>query len=252
MTDADGGRGMTVRYLTSTGDELARENRATSHIVSFAGASLATRADSIEMAFRWTPATTGREMPIAVIGLCDFVVSVDGKRVAGGSTRTRPGDDFATAVLTPPFSVVLIPIGDGGSDIVVGFTPVSGGIPDAASFGVGVPADGTDSDALIAEAAELAARQDLAIVVVSTSAEVESEGFDRTTLALPGRQDDLVQAVAAANPRTIVIVNAGAPVLLPWRDRVAAILAVWFPGQEFGTRSRMCFQGMSSLEADCR
>jgi beta-glucosidase len=52
---------------------------------------------------------------------------------------------------------------------------------------------------------------------------------------LPGRQDDLVRAVAAANPRTVVVVNAGAPVLLPWRDEVGAIAAVWFPGQEFGT-----------------
>ena len=74
----------------------------------------------------------------------------------------------------------------------------------------------------------------MAIVVVSTSPEVESEGFDRADLRLPGRQDDLVRAVVGVNPNTIVIVNAGAPVILPWRDDVAAILAVWFPGQEFG------------------
>ena len=63
---------------------------------------------------------------------------------------------------------------------------------------------------------------------------VESEGYDRTSLALPGRQDDLVRAVAAANPRTVVLVNAGAPVLLPWRDQVAAVLVGYFGGQEFG------------------
>ena len=89
-------------------------------------------------------------------------------------------------------------------------------------------------DSLIREAAELAAGRDVAIVVVSTSPEVESEGFDRTSLRLPGRQDDLVRAVARANANTIVIVNTGAPVVLPWRDEVSAILAVWFPGQEFG------------------
>jgi beta-glucosidase len=72
------------------------------------------------------------------------------------------------------------------------------------------------------------------VVVVSTSNEVESEGFDRDTLRLPGTQDELVHAVAAVNDKTIVVVNAGAPVLLPWRDEVAAVLAVWFPGQEFG------------------
>jgi beta-glucosidase len=52
---------------------------------------------------------------------------------------------------------------------------------------------------------------------------------------LPGHQNALVSAVALANPRTIAIVNSGAPVVLPWRDEVAAILAIWFPGQEIGT-----------------
>jgi beta-glucosidase len=74
----------------------------------------------------------------------------------------------------------------------------------------------------------------VAVVVVGTSEEVESEGFDRTSLALPGRQDELVRAVAAVNPRTVVVVNAGAPVELPWRDEVAAVLVSWFPGMEFG------------------
>ena len=72
------------------------------------------------------------------------------------------------------------------------------------------------------------------VVVVGTTNEVESEGFDRTTLALPGRQDELVRRVAAANPRTVVVVNAGSPVELPWADEVAAILLTWFPGQEAG------------------
>jgi beta-glucosidase len=72
------------------------------------------------------------------------------------------------------------------------------------------------------------------VVVVGTNANVESEGHDRTNLSLPGFQDDLVRAVAAANPRTVVVVNAGSPVLLPWRDEVAAVLVGYFGGQEFG------------------
>ena len=72
------------------------------------------------------------------------------------------------------------------------------------------------------------------MVVVGTTEEVESEGFDRDSLALPGRQDELVRRVADANPDTIVVVNAGAPVLLPWADSVAAVILAWFPGQEFG------------------
>jgi beta-glucosidase len=74
----------------------------------------------------------------------------------------------------------------------------------------------------------------VAIVVVGTTDEVESEGFDRTTLALPARQDELVRRVVAANPRTVVLVNAGSPVALPWADDVAAVLLTWFGGQEAG------------------
>ena len=59
-------------------------------------------------------------------------------------------------------------------------------------------------------------------------------GLRRTSLALPGRQDDLVRAVAAASGTVVVVVNAGSPVELPWRDQVPAILLSWFPGQEFG------------------
>jgi len=68
---------------------------------------------------------------------------------------------------------------------------------------------GTDDEELAAAVA-LAADSDVAVVVVGTTAEVESEGFDRISLALPGRQDELVRRVAAANPRTVVVVNSGA------------------------------------------
>ena len=86
------------------------------------------------------------------------------------------------------------------------------------------------------EAAAAAAREaDVAVVVVGTTPEVESEGYDRADLALPGTQDALVRRVLAANPRTVVVVNAGAPVLLPWYDDAPAVLWAWLPGQEAGT-----------------
>jgi beta-glucosidase len=53
-------------------------------------------------------------------------------------------------------------------------------------------------------------------------------------MVLPGRQDELVGRVAAANPNTVVVVNSGMPVLMPWAGEVAAIIQVWFPGQAFG------------------
>ena len=96
-----------------------------------------------------------------------------------------------------------------------------------------MPPYGTDDEELAAAAA-LAAASDAAVVVVGTTADVESEGFDRTTLALPGRQDELVRQVIAANPRTVVVVNSGAPVLLPWAGEAAAVLLSWFGGQEYG------------------
>ncbi|HEY0636657.1 MAG TPA: glycoside hydrolase family 3 C-terminal domain-containing protein, partial [Pseudonocardiaceae bacterium] len=83
-------------------------------------------------------------------------------------------------------------------------------------------------------AVRLAEQADVAVVVVGTTDDVESEGFDRTDLRLPGDQDALVRAVAAVNPRTVAVVNSGGPVALPWRHEVAAVLLTWFPGQETG------------------
>jgi len=61
-----------------------------------------------------------------------------------------------------------------------------------------------------------------------------SEGIDRSSIALPGRQDELIQMVTSANPRSIVVLNTGDPVCMPWVDSAAAILEVWYPGQEGG------------------
>lgn len=86
----------------------------------------------------------------------------------------------------------------------------------------------------IAEAVAAARSADLAVVVVGTNAQVESEGFDRTGLDLPGGQNDLVEAVLEARPDAVIVVNAGAPVVLPWLHRARTVLWAWFPGQEGG------------------
>lgn len=83
---------------------------------------------------------------------------------------------------------------------------------------------------LLAQAEKAAAAADVAIVVVGTSAEHETEGEDRTTLRLPGDQDELVRRVVAANPRTVVVVNAGTAVLMDWEP--AAVVVPWLGGQE--------------------
>jgi beta-glucosidase len=67
-----------------------------------------------------------------------------------------------------------------------------------------------------------------------------------------GRQDELVSRVAAVNPRTVVVVNAGAPVLLPWREEVSAVLLAWFPGQEFGNALADVLLGDAEPGGGCR
>ena len=86
----------------------------------------------------------------------------------------------------------------------------------------------------LAHAVALAAAADLAVVVVGTTEEVESEGFDRRSLALPGNQDELVRRVLAANPHTVVVINAGAPLVLPWYPSAGTVLWAWLGGQECG------------------
>ena len=72
-----------------------------------------------------------------------------------------------------------------------------------------------------------------AVVVVSD--DTESEATDRLSLSLPSAQDELIQAVAAANPDTVVVINAGAPVTMPWLSSVSSVLDAWYPGQTSGT-----------------
>ena len=86
----------------------------------------------------------------------------------------------------------------------------------------------------VSEAADVAARCDVSVVVVGTNDDWESEGWDRDTIALPGEQDRLISEVAKVSKKTIVVVNAGSPVSMPWLDEVDAVLYAWFPGQEMG------------------
>jgi beta-glucosidase len=87
-------------------------------------------------------------------------------------------------------------------------------------------------DSLVDDAAALAAGCDAAVVIVN---QASGEGMDRQSLALPGDQDRLIEAVAQNNPRTVIVLNTPGPTLMPWLDKVAAVLQVWYPGEQFGT-----------------
>lgn len=88
--------------------------------------------------------------------------------------------------------------------------------------------------AVIDDAVSAARRADVAVVVVGTTEEQETEAVDKSTLRLPGEQDALVSAVAAAAASTVVVVNAATPVLMPWLGEVDAVLWAGLPGQEGG------------------
>jgi beta-glucosidase len=85
----------------------------------------------------------------------------------------------------------------------------------------------------IAQAVTAAKSASTAVVVVSD--DTETEAADRLSLSLPSAQDELISAVAAANPHTVVVINAGAPVAMPWLNQVAGVVDAWYPGQTSGT-----------------
>jgi beta-glucosidase len=181
-------------------------------------------------------ATVAGPYQLGVSGLGRYRLVVDGAEVFDATLSLPEGADIAEALVAPPQQLAPVELAAGQSitavfDHDVHSSPFAG-------FGTLVqlnlePPHGTD-DEEISAAASLAAASDVAVVVVGTTAEVESEGFDRTSLSLPGRQDELVRQVIAANPRTVVVVNSGAPVLLPWARDAGAVLLSWFGGQEFG------------------
>jgi beta-glucosidase len=181
-------------------------------------------------------ATTAGAYQLGVSGLGRFRLVVDGTEIFDETLTMRAGADAGETLMAPPQRLAPVDLAAGQSVTVllehdVNSSPMAG-FGTFLQLNLEVP-HGTD-DEEIAAAVSLAAESDVAVVVVGTTAQVESEGFDRTSLALPGRQDELVRAVAAANPRTVVVVNSGAPVLLPWAGEVAAVLLTWFGGQEFG------------------
>jgi beta-glucosidase len=84
------------------------------------------------------------------------------------------------------------------------------------------------------EAVAAARKADAALIFVGVSDAIESEGVDRLSLSLPAGQDELIEAVAKVNKNVVVVVQAGTPVLMPWLDRVNAVVEAWYPGEEGG------------------
>ncbi|RFU84549.1 glycosyl hydrolase [Streptomyces triticagri] len=222
-----GAPGVLLRMLDRDGDELYAEHRFTGRLLE---PTLVPGAHTVEIEALLRPATGG-EWTFGMGGFGPMRLSVDGRTLVEGDFPRRT-DDPAVVHVDPPRQEGRIRLAPGRAVRVVARREL---VPDTGRATV-VTADGPvpPEAAALREAVRAARAADAAVVVVGTVPGGESEGRDRTGLALPGRQDELVAAVAAANPRTVVVVNSGGPVELPWRAAAGAVLLCWFPGQEAG------------------
>ncbi|PXY24616.1 beta-glucosidase family protein [Prauserella muralis] len=217
-----------VRWLTESGDEVLTERRETGELVRF-GSDVPEGAATVELTATMRPDLTGT-WQLGFRGAGTITFEVEGRTLHDGYVAPEhdgPGAD----ILTPPMRTFDL-------ELVAG-RPVRlllrQRIPDSGatlSFRSRRPRRSPAEE--LSRARQAARAADAAIVVVGTSSQIESEGFDRAHLSLPAGQDDLVRAVAGENANTVAVVNAGAPVLLPWSDDVAAVLVTWFGGQEVG------------------
>lgn len=234
MTDPETGEpGLSARYLKDD-TVLGTQHRTTSRLVLL-GEPLAAQSNTVEMRTRLRADMAG-DWQIGFGGVGHIRLEIDGETVLNENVALDSGDP-AAALLNPPQRHVTRALAVGDEIEVRLVTSIEEAMPGlgiilGATLGIRRPQ--RDDDEEFAAAVELARAAEVAVVVVGTTEQIESEGVDRTSLRLPGRQDELVAAVAAVNPRTVVVVNSGAPVEMPWRDDVAAVLLAWFPGQEFG------------------
>jgi beta-glucosidase len=147
-----------------------------------------------------------------------------------GSVLPLTSSDKSIAVIGTDASSSPQTAGGGSASVTSSgtVTPLQG-ITAAAPSGVSVTYNDGSSDS---SAASLAASSSVAIVFASLP---ESEGSDLTSIDLGSSDDSLISAVAAANPHTIVVLNSGSAVTMPWLSSVAGVLEAWYPGQEDGT-----------------
>jgi len=257
---ATGEPGVRIEFRAEDGTLISAEHRGATMFTWWDGlpGGIGRGRGSIVLRTCYLAAQDGPHV-IGAGGVGRLTLTVDGAVAAAGRTgapadpveaMVRPGEIRATASLAAgretEIGVCLRP-----DDWPQG--------PVAIRLGL-VPAP--DEDALLRQAVDAARAADAAVVVVGSSPAAESEGFDRPGLALPARQDELVRRVAAVNPRTIVVVNAGMPVLMPWADRVAAVGYAWLPGQAMGVALAEVLLGQAepagrlpvtipAAEADC-
>ncbi|MER7052483.1 glycoside hydrolase family 3 C-terminal domain-containing protein [Streptomyces sp. NPDC000351] len=222
-----GAPGVRLRVLDAAGRELYAEHRLSGRQLE---PELPPGARTVEICAVLRARRPG-EWTFGVGGFGRMTLTVDDRTLLDGEF---PGDTDDPAVIhvSPPLHTARTVLAAGRPVHVVARREL---VPGRGRATVVAAAPPEPDPALALEDAVRAARDaDAAIVVVGTTEHSETEGYDRAGLSLGGHQDELVRAVAAANPRTVVVVNSGGPVELPWRREAGAVLLTWFPGQEAG------------------
>ncbi|OXM60989.1 beta-glucosidase [Amycolatopsis vastitatis] len=216
------GAGLTATYYASTdltGDPLGTETVPQLNVTA-TPAAVASQTDGWSARYTGTfhaDVAGGYRFSLTAGGLT--TLTIDGKVVL---TYT-PGRESVQN------GFVGLTAGDHAIEVTyVSAAPVPGGRAPRTSLVLGFQAG---YDQLHQEAAAAARAADVAVVVL---ADVTSEGMDRSTLALPADQNELVAAVAAANPRTVVVLNTSGAVLMPWLGSVRGVITNWYAGQEQG------------------
>lgn len=197
---------------------------------SVAGGNLSALDFSARIRGQYVPERSGlHQVGIASAGLSR--VFVDGVPVADAWSQWSKGRTFFEEGCDEVVGEVMLEAGR-PVEITIEFATRQHAVLGLAAFrmGIGLPM----GDAELDEAARLAAAADVALVFVGRNGEWDTEGSDLENIALPGRQDELVAAVARANPRTVVVLQTGGPVEMPWLDDVAGVLQAWYAGQETG------------------
>ncbi|SCB36271.1 glycoside hydrolase family 3 C-terminal domain-containing protein [Rhizobium hainanense] len=158
---------------------------------------------------------------------------VDGELTINGYDDWTAGENYFGTANTEQRHNLMLEAGR-TYQIVVEFaspTTMSAGVNlTGIRFGVEKPL----STKAIDEAIELARFADVALVFVGRNGEWDTEGLDLPDMRLPGRQDELIEKVAAINPNTVAILQTGGPIEMQWLTKVRAVLQLWYPGQELG------------------
>ncbi|MEU3829406.1 glycoside hydrolase family 3 C-terminal domain-containing protein [Streptomyces sp. NPDC029080] len=219
--------GVLLRVLDADGDELYSAHRRGGRQLE---PPVPPGAHTVEISARLHPRTSGT-WRIGIAGFGRLSLHLDGRPLLDGEFPATT-DDPAVLHVSPPTRAADAELSAGSTPLLVARRELAPGTGRATVVGARPPGPGT---AAALDAASRAAREaDVAVVVVGTGEQHESEGRDRSHLTLGPDQDALVHAVVRANPRTVAVVNSGGPVELPWRDDVGALLLAWFPGQEAG------------------